>query len=135
MHRWLVALALCSACGKNEKPPPPSNVNITQESGPASKQASAQSARDLFERTCVMCHGIDGTGTGPAAEALNPKPRNYTDPAWQASVTDDEIKKIIVLGGQGVGKSVSMPPNPGLKNDPATLDGLVKIIRGFAPKK
>lgn len=134
MRRWLVVLALCSACGKNEKPPPPSNVNLTQESGPAGKQAPAQSAKELFERTCVMCHGIDGTGNGPAAEALNPKPRNYTDPAWQASVTDDEIKKIIVLGGQGVGKSVSMPPNPGLKNDPATLDGLVKIIRGFAKK-
>jgi mono/diheme cytochrome c family protein len=134
MRRWLFVLALCSACGKNEKPPPPSNVNLTQESGPTGKQPPSQSAKELFERTCVMCHGFDGTGNGPAAEALNPKPRNYTDPAWQASITDDEIKKIIVLGGQGVGKSVSMPPNPGLKNDPATLDGLVKIIRGFAKK-
>ena len=136
MRLWLCVLALCVACGKNEKPPPPSNVHIAQESGPGgAKQPAAQSARDLFERTCAMCHGLDGTGAGPAAEALSPKPRNYTDPAWQASVTDEAIKEIIVLGGQGVGKSTSMPPNPGLKNDPATLDGLVKIIRGFAKTK
>ena len=137
MRSWLFVLALCSACGKNEKPPPPSNAHIAQESGPAGKQPHqpAPSAKDLFERTCMMCHGFDGTGNGPASEALNPKPRNYTDPTWQASVTDDDIKKIIVLGGQGVGKSVSMPPNPGLKNDPATLDGLVKIIRSFAKKQ
>jgi hypothetical protein len=68
------------------------------------------------------------------AAQLNPKPRNYTDPNWQASITDDEIKKIIVVGGAGVGKSNSMPPNEGLKGNTAVLDGLVKIIRGFAKK-
>jgi cytochrome c553 len=133
--RWLlIALALCVACGKNEKPPPPSNVNLNQESGPPSKQPPSEAARRFFEQTCALCHGIDGTGNGPAAAQLNPRPRNYTDANWQASVTDDEIKQIIVGGGQGVGKSPSMPPNPGLKNDPALLDGLVKVIRAFAKK-
>ena len=68
------------------------------------------------------------------AAQLNPGPRNYTDPTWQASVTDDDIKQIIVAGSAAVGKSSGMPPNPGLKNDPAMLDGLVKIVRGFAKK-
>jgi cytochrome c553 len=141
MRSWLVALALLSACGKNEKPPPPANVHIGQESGPSggkpgsptSKQAE-QAAQAMFSQVCAMCHGMDGTGRGPAAEALNPKPRNYTDAAWQASVTDDDIKKIILLGGQGVGKSPSMPPNPNLKEAPEVLDALVKHIRSFGKK-
>ena len=32
---------------------------------------------------------------GPAAESLTPKPRNYTDPEWQASVTDEQINAAI----------------------------------------
>jgi mono/diheme cytochrome c family protein len=134
--RWMwIALALTIACGKNEQPPPKVNQAFSQESGPASAGSAnpdaMAAAQALYARTCAMCHGADGSGDGPAAEALTPKPRNYTDPAWQASITDAEIRKIIVEGGQGVGKSVSMPPTPSLKGDPATLDALVKIIRGF----
>jgi cytochrome c553 len=132
--RLLIALVLCAACGKNEKPPPKKNVNLTQESGPSSKQPPGESARVFFAQVCALCHGADGSGTGPAAAQLNPKPRNYTDPAWQASVTDAEIKKIIVGGGQAVGKSPSMPANPALQDNPAMLDGLVQVIRGFAKK-
>jgi len=64
------------------------------------------------------------------ASTLDPKPRNYADPAWQASVTDDDIKAIIVKGGIGVGKSKWMPGQPQLAGDPQ-LDLLVQIIRGF----
>jgi mono/diheme cytochrome c family protein len=132
---WIaLALLLYAACGKNEKPPPPSNTNYMQESGPQSKAPAGDAAKNYFQQTCSLCHGIDGTGNGPMAAQLNPKPRNYTDPNWQASVTDDEIRAIIIGGGQAVGKSNSMPPNPGLKDDPALLDGLVKIIRGFGKK-
>lgn len=129
-----LAVALLGACGKNEKPPPSSNVSFTQESAPPSKQGAGDAARNYFAQTCALCHGMDGTGNGPAATSLNPKPRNYTDPNWQASITDADIKKIIVVGGQGVGKSPSMPPNPGLAGNDAMLDGLVKIIRGFGKK-
>jgi len=134
MRSCLIALALCAACGKNEQPPPTGNVSFTQETGPAGQQAPSAAARGYFEQTCALCHGLDGKGNGPAAAPLNPKPRNYTDPTWQASISDDELKQIIVQGGQAVGKSSSMPPNPGLKGNAAMLDGLVKIIRGFAQK-
>jgi hypothetical protein len=71
------------------------------------------------------------SGRRPAVAGLNPKPRNYTDPAWQASVTDDQIKEIILKGGAGMGKSPLMPAQPQLGDKPEVLDGLVKIIRGF----
>jgi cytochrome c553 len=130
--------ALC-ACGKNNEPPPPStgSPNAPTETGPRNKPSAGgipEKAQQMFATVCATCHGADGTGNGPASETLNPKPRNYTDAAWQASVTDDDIKNIIVNGGQAVGKSPMMPGNPQLKDDPETLDGLVKIIRAFGKK-
>lgn len=79
-----------------------------------------------------MCHGQSGKGDGAAAAALNPKPRDYTSAEWQKSVTDDQIKKTITGGGAAVGKSPIMPAQPDLANNPEALEGLVKIIRGFA---
>lgn len=136
--RMLFVLVLIAACGKNNEPPAATTgaPNAKQESGPGSRRGApavppAERAQKMFQTVCAMCHGTDGTGRGPASENLNPKPRNYTDPAWQASVTDDDIRKTILLGGQATGKSASMPGNPDLKDKPEVLDELVKIIRGF----
>ena len=137
MRRWFIVPALVFAfgCGKNNEPPPPSSgsPNAQPESAPKKKDAAGQ-AHAMFDTICATCHGADGTGNGPAAANLNPKPRNYTDPAWQASVTDEDIKKTILLGGQGVGKSPMMPGQPQLRETPEVLDELVKIIRGFGKK-
>ena len=88
----------------------------------------------MFATVCVTCHGSDGSGHGPAAESLNPKPRDYTDAAWQASITDDQLKQTILKGGVGVGKSPMMPGQPQLADQPEVLDGLVAIIRKFGKK-
>jgi cytochrome c553 len=139
--RMLIAaqvLALIVGCSKNDEPPPPTSGSpmAQPESGPKGKRSAAipEKAQQMFMTVCATCHGADGTGTGPASETLNPKPRNYTDAAWQASVTDEDLRKTILLGGQGVGKSPMMPGNPQLKDDAETLDGLVRIIRGFGKK-
>lgn len=137
--RTLMNLALAgmllSACGKNSTPPPPSSgsPNAQKESGPSHESAEAKpsQAEAMFRTVCATCHGEDGTGNGPAAASLNPKPRNYTDTTWQANITDEQIKETILKGGQGVGKSPMMPGQPQLADQPEVLDGLVKIIRGF----
>src|SRR5687768_1916562 len=71
-------------------------------------------AEETFGQRCATCHGTDGKGSGAAAANLNPKPRDYTDAQWQASVTDDDLRKVITKGGAAVGKSALMPPNPDL---------------------
>jgi Cytochrome c len=38
----------------------------------------AVQGRDLFVRYCASCHGVSGTGDGPAAAALQPPPANLT---------------------------------------------------------
>ena len=132
----VIALAIVS-CGKNEKPPRKLEGSSSQESGPRNPTGggpngdAAAEAKQLFFTVCAQCHGHDGTGMGPAAESLNPKPRNYTDAAWQKTVSDDDIKKIILEGGQAIGKSAMMPANPNLVERPEVVSELVKIIRGF----
>jgi mono/diheme cytochrome c family protein len=91
----------------------------------------AYEARALFKMKCVVCHGDHGAGDGPGAAAIVPKPRAFADAEWQASVTDEQIKKIILEGGPAVGKSPAMPPNPDLKGKDEIVSALVMVIRGF----
>jgi len=137
MRSLLLVTLLLASCGKNDKPPPPSSGSpgAKPESGPREPVAQESEAMRTFMTVCATCHGTDGSGNGPAAESLNPKPRNYSDPAWQASVTDADIKKIIVEGGQAVGKSPMMPAQVQLKDKPDVVNELVMIIRGFARKQ
>ncbi|HLL24375.1 MAG TPA: cytochrome c [Kofleriaceae bacterium] len=144
MRGYLFALAMlaASACGKNEQPPKPLEGPSSQENGPkktggattGANAGAANEAKMLFANLCSTCHGPEGKGDGPAAAGIEPKPRNYTDAAWQASVTDDEIKKIIVGGGQAVGKSPMMPPNQNLAGRDDVLNELVVLIRSFGKK-
>ena len=88
-------------------------------------------AKQVFAQRCVACHGSSGEGDGPGAAAIEPKPRAFSDPAWQDSVNDDHLKTVIVSGGAAVNKSPMMPGNADLKDKPLVVDELVKTIRGF----
>lgn len=96
--------------------------------------AAEKEAQDIFKNRCTMCHGASGKGDGPAGVALNPRPRNWTDAAWQKATPDEEIEKAIVGGGQAVGKSVLMPANPDLTNKPEVVKALLQIVRSFSGK-
>ena len=100
-------------------------------SGAAASKPSAASlaAAEKFSTLCASCHGASGQGDGPAAAALDPKPRNYSDAAWQASVSDEDLSKIILEGGAAVGKSPIMPPSADLKDKPEVVKGLVQLVR------
>jgi mono/diheme cytochrome c family protein len=84
-------------------------------------------AAHLFDSTCAICHGRDGRGGVPAAEGL-PPPRNFCDAAFQASRSDDDLRKVI-REGKG-----PMPPFAALFDD-SQLTLLVAYVRGFNPKK
>jgi uncharacterized membrane protein len=90
-----------------------------------------EEARAVFAQRCAPCHGPEGRGNGPSSAALNPKPRNYHDPAWQKTVTDEGITKTILEGGMAVGKSDVMPANPDLEQKPEVTTELVKLLRSF----
>lgn len=115
----VLGLLVVSSCGKKSEVPPPADT------------PDALEAQQTFHTLCATCHGESGRGDGVAAANLNPKPRNYTDKKWQASVTDDQLRNIILNGGASVGKSAVMPANPQFKNKPGVVDELVKIVRRF----
>ncbi|MGB5812979.1 MAG: cytochrome c [Polyangiales bacterium] len=107
------------------------STSSTDAAAPTEGDVTAEAAQ-IFEERCAVCHGMSGDGKGEGSAALDPKPRNFTSPDWQSSVTDEHIRKIIVYGGAGVGKSPSMPANPDLDAKPAVVNELVVYIRDLA---
>lgn len=96
--------------------------------------AEREEAKTVFTQRCTVCHGATGAGDGPTAAALNPKPRAFADPAFQAAAKDADIEKVIADGGPSIGKSPLMPPNPDLKAKPGVVAGLREIVRNFKKK-
>ncbi|HYH96241.1 urate hydroxylase PuuD [Hyalangium sp.] len=118
------------AQGADTKAPGPADVP-TVAARTKVYASPAEEARAVFTQRCVPCHGPEGRGNGPSAAALNPKPRNYSDPEWQKTVTDESITQTILGGGMAVGKSEIMPANPDLEQKPEVLSELVKLLRSF----
>ncbi len=40
--------------------------------------APLNSGKEMFKSYCAVCHGVDGTGNGPAASAMKTSPMNLT---------------------------------------------------------
>ncbi len=99
-------------------------------STPAQAQDVGKAKYDMF---CTSCHGATGKGDGPAGSALNPKPRDLTDAAWQKSVTDELIAKAIKEGGAAIGKSPLMPPWGHSLNE-EELKAVVAYVRSMGAK-
>ena len=108
-------------------PPATSAAETVVQASSGPSPAAAGSPAPVFAARCAVCHGPEGRGDGPAGAAFNPRPRDLGDPAWQASVTDAHLARVITEGGAAVGKSASMPPHPDLS--PALVEGLVKLVR------
>jgi mono/diheme cytochrome c family protein len=122
--RWLVLATLLIGCGTGGDAPAPGPA-------PAAEDPQAAAAARVYGAQCASCHGARGRGDGAMAIQLSPRPRDYTDPAWQASITDDAIADIIVRGGAALGKSGAMPQHPDLGQKPEVLRALVALIRSF----
>ncbi len=53
--------------------------------------------------TCFACHGLSGKGDGDAGKALDPTPRNFTNPQFHSLRTDGEMFWVIKNGSAGTG--------------------------------
>ena len=124
-------LVLNAACKSPPHEAPAPSAAPPKPFAPPAVENPVTTAKDIFRSRCSVCHGPGGVGDGPGSAALNPKPRNFTDAAWQGSVDDDHIRTIIVKGGPAVGKSPGMAANPDLEQKPDVVNELVKIVRAF----
>jgi len=71
----------------------------------------AGAGKAVYERKCLLCHGEKGDGKGPAAELLDPRPRDFTSGVYKIRTTatktptDQDLFKVITQGMPGT----SMP--------------------------
>lgn len=66
--------------------------------------------KTLFTTNCASCHGAEGFGDGPAAAALNPKPRNFHEGYWKFGGGLARVVRTITEGSPGT----AMAAFPGL---------------------
>lgn len=88
-------------------------------------------ARQIWQDRCANCHGPSGAGDGPQAPHLRVSPRRLSDGDWQATVSDEHLRTVIVEGGPAVGLDVAMAPNPDLRAKSQVLEALVEHVRGL----
>lgn len=56
----------------------------------------------LYASNCVPCHGEAGKGDGPSAATVDPKPRNFSDPAgWKNGFRITGVYKTLTEGLKG----------------------------------
>lgn len=116
---------------------PVATGTTTATPAPTASAASASPdarVQQIFATRCAGCHGPKGKGDGPIAASLTPRPRDYSDAAWQKATTDDALKAVIAQGGAAVKKSPMMPPSPDLAADPAALAAMVTFVRSFGAR-
>lgn len=133
--RWIAlgafaGIVLFTGCngssGEDTRPAQSQTAKKTASSADASAAASL-----IFKTRCTTCHGETGHGDGPGSIGLTPQPRSFASAAWQDSVSDEHIEKIIVSGGLAVGKSAAMPGNPDLKAKPDVVKELRAKVRSL----
>ena len=59
----------------------------------SAQTADEENGEAVYAKRCLQCHGEDGDGLGPAAERLNPPPRDFTLGMFKfkTSAFDDDI--------------------------------------------
>ena len=90
--------------------------------------ADANDGKAVYEIRCAPCHGSTGTGDGPAAAALEPKPRNFRDPSFWRARTRTSLRLTVEQGRPGT----MMSPFKGVLTD-AEIDGVVRYVESFRP--
>jgi len=107
-------------------------------------QGNKENGKTIYDKKCWWCHGAEGVGDGPAAQFLNPPPRDFTagwykfktTPFDEITPADDDIFRMISGGMNHISlwkgmSGTSMPDWSDVLKDQERWD-LVAYIKSFA---
>jgi mono/diheme cytochrome c family protein len=116
------ALATLAAGGqKNKTPDWTIPANASQERNPITPSPAVLArGRKIFESKCQRCHGKDGRGRGPEAEADHPA-GNLTDPL-RAAFNPDGVMFYKIWNGR------ESPKMPAFKNELMSREEVWTVI-------
>ncbi len=129
--------SLWAAEEESAQPAMPIKVSDLTRRPPANEQ-TIKEGRQIYERTCIYCHGVKGEGKGPVAYFLSrdiaPHPRDFTKGVFKFKSTasgeppaGDDLFRTITKGIPGF-----MPPFASLES--ADRWKLVYYIKSLAPE-
>jgi mono/diheme cytochrome c family protein len=124
---WVVGVLVVAVVGCGETAEEPAAV---AESTVVSVTPELLSeGRRAYRKYCVQCHGYNGRGDGPSAQALEPPPRDHTNAEVMDPISDVILAETIVYGGVGRGFP-GMPAFPLTAGD--ELVALVAYVRSLS---
>lgn len=69
-----------------------------------------EGGKELFSQKCVMCHGVNGDGQGPAQAAFSPPPTNFTTPEFWKTNDINQFITTTIKNGHGSMPAFDLPP-------------------------
>ncbi len=102
---------------------------VPRGSAPSVAPEHPRTPDETYVQLCARCHGVDGAG----ADVGSVGARDFTDPSWQRSVSDEQIMQVIRDGGAAVGMSPVMPAW-GETFSEDEIRHLVELIRGMGAR-
>lgn len=75
----------------------------------AAMVGDATHGKTLYHAYCTQCHGLEGDGWGVNAAFMAVQPRDHTERKEMLARTDEDLFKVIKLGGKSINKSILMP--------------------------
>lgn len=81
--------------------------------------AAANSAQDIYETNCAVCHGQNGKPDpdSPVVEGLGVLPADFSDPLFNSREPAGDWEMVIKYGGRTMGLAEQMPPQQGALTD------------------
>jgi mono/diheme cytochrome c family protein len=97
-HSWIVStivLAMATMAGAQDQAK-------TEIKHVPIKRTSPASGAEMYKTYCAACHGLDGKGNGPAAEALKVPPTDLTTMAIRNGGKYPALKVSAIIRGEEV---------------------------------
>ena len=106
-----------------------------EKAPPAVSPQDLEAGKQVYLKRCAECHGMEGKGDGPAAEYMEPRPRNFTAGQFKLRTTksgelptDEDLMRVVSRGVLGT----PMPGWEGILSEGQRRQ-VIAYIKSFFP--